>query len=411
MNKIGKLLLLITSLFLATTASGVSDIFMLTGPNGEKVLLFGDNHFPNPSPDSIVVDTHHMKHFFDVEEQIVSKKGFVPLQCTYEGGADVDQSQIHATFSALVNKKEWHQENPANPMKLTGADGRDFIAVMILQDFFGIFDHLQKRAQNLNVHITEINVGDDQLSAIDLIKQIISKRDIFTQNRSYIDNPKYFINAIAGKIYEMSNEISNFHGHPALKDYLIRSVANLINKYEALREEFIFASQLQPDFNTIDTLFAMTVSRGYDVAFRTFHQDFSWAAADIFFLHKTAMGLDKPQMMILGSVHTRYVANTLMQLGFQGQHLAIAVTEKGVEASLLEQTQFIVGLTESLCWIHSSPNEVLALNYCHVCATTKSKVGSGLQKCSRCKTAFYCSTECQRKDWGTHKNVCKPQAK
>ena len=30
-------------------------------------------------------------------------------------------------------------------------------------------------------------------------------------------------------------------------------------------------------------------------------------------------------------------------------------------------------------------------------------------KCSKCKLVFYCSKECQVKDWSTHKLLCKDQ--
>jgi len=33
-------------------------------------------------------------------------------------------------------------------------------------------------------------------------------------------------------------------------------------------------------------------------------------------------------------------------------------------------------------------------------------VGAGLKQCSRCKSAWYCSSECQRKDWKDHKKSC-----
>lgn len=46
---------------------------------------------------------------------------------------------------------------------------------------------------------------------------------------------------------------------------------------------------------------------------------------------------------------------------------------------------------------------------CQVCG----KTGAGpngdkpLKKCSKCQQVFYCSVECQKKDWPTHKLVCK----
>jgi hypothetical protein len=34
------------------------------------------------------------------------------------------------------------------------------------------------------------------------------------------------------------------------------------------------------------------------------------------------------------------------------------------------------------------------------------KKGEKLKKCSRCKSSYYCSNECQLKDWGNHKKYC-----
>ena len=35
-----------------------------------------------------------------------------------------------------------------------------------------------------------------------------------------------------------------------------------------------------------------------------------------------------------------------------------------------------------------------------------SKIGR-LFKCSRCKDVYYCSKECQKKDWKLHKIICE----
>lgn len=44
------------------------------------------------------------------------------------------------------------------------------------------------------------------------------------------------------------------------------------------------------------------------------------------------------------------------------------------------------------------------VNYrCRIC----QKTGETMKKCSQCKTARYCSTECQKADWKQHKPICE----
>jgi MYND finger len=45
------------------------------------------------------------------------------------------------------------------------------------------------------------------------------------------------------------------------------------------------------------------------------------------------------------------------------------------------------------------------LKYCHKCGSTTSN--RKLLTCSQCKTATYCSRECQRNAWKTHKRTCR----
>ena len=44
---------------------------------------------------------------------------------------------------------------------------------------------------------------------------------------------------------------------------------------------------------------------------------------------------------------------------------------------------------------------------CVTCGATKGKDSINLMKCGRCKLVSYCSRECQRKDWKSHKTFCK----
>jgi hypothetical protein len=44
---------------------------------------------------------------------------------------------------------------------------------------------------------------------------------------------------------------------------------------------------------------------------------------------------------------------------------------------------------------------------CLKCDAATTKAGNPLLKCSKCKTAQYCSPDCQKKDWKKHKQTCK----
>jgi hypothetical protein len=44
---------------------------------------------------------------------------------------------------------------------------------------------------------------------------------------------------------------------------------------------------------------------------------------------------------------------------------------------------------------------------CRVCHKKENKNGGSLLKCGGCQEAKYCSVDCQRADWKTHKKVCK----
>ena len=41
---------------------------------------------------------------------------------------------------------------------------------------------------------------------------------------------------------------------------------------------------------------------------------------------------------------------------------------------------------------------------CDRCGVVKGR--NAMLRCGRCRTALYCSAECQKADWATHKRVC-----
>lgn len=55
--------------------------------------------------------------------------------------------------------------------------------------------------------------------------------------------------------------------------------------------------------------------------------------------------------------------------------------------------------------LQRSSDEPVEKSKRHICALCSSKGSS--KKCSRCMKVYYCSRECQRQDWQTHKTNCK----
>jgi hypothetical protein len=44
---------------------------------------------------------------------------------------------------------------------------------------------------------------------------------------------------------------------------------------------------------------------------------------------------------------------------------------------------------------------------CFKCGAATTKTGTPLLKCNACKTARYCSSDCQKLDWRQHRPICK----
>ncbi|MCJ1397232.1 hypothetical protein MMC11_000424 [Xylographa trunciseda] len=56
----------------------------------------------------------------------------------------------------------------------------------------------------------------------------------------------------------------------------------------------------------------------------------------------------------------------------------------------------------------SKPTPKLADPKCNACAKAQASLPSPLQRCGKCRKVQYCSRECQKADWPTHKKACNP---
>ncbi len=70
---------------------------------------------------------------------------------------------------------------------------------------------------------------------------------------------------------------------------------------------------------------------------------------------------------------------------------------------IVKQRNFDLGSESMPRELYTCPKTGLCYPPCLVCKTTKAKT----KRCSKCVSAYYCSSKCQKEDWKNHKALCK----
>ena len=60
---------------------------------------------------------------------------------------------------------------------------------------------------------------------------------------------------------------------------------------------------------------------------------------------------------------------------------------------------------------HTHTQRKTTVKDCNFCKRTKKAGEKAFSSCAKCRAVRYCSSECQQKDWGTHKDACRPREK
>jgi uncharacterized protein with PIN domain len=92
---------------------------------------------------------------------------------------------------------------------------------------------------------------------------------------------------------------------------------------------------------------------------------------------------------------------------FSKQHKAppaATVDPQSISAAVASSTQRTFLKSDSNCWNCGKTAAQVA--------AAAGGAGGGLKRCSRCKRAVYCSTDCQKVHWksGGHRDMCEQQS-
>lgn len=79
----------------------------------------------------------------------------------------------------------------------------------------------------------------------------------------------------------------------------------------------------------------------------------------------------------------------------------------------MRKLELIASYTEMMQSLPTGSTLNKPLKICRYCnkADLSEEFQASLMRCSRCLTVFYCSKECQQKDWRAHEKRCKPGSK
>lgn len=167
-------------------------------------------------------------------------------------------------------------------------------------------------------------------------------------------------------------------------------------KNDVLEQSFEFA--FINHFVNCSTLERLTL---YDTYKKTFCEDSDYLFADLLFLDKLLDTIKTKTCacILVGFAHAEKLAQC-----FEKLNGTILSTKNGhsTNGPLLNELDFKVLLTLLNPELAGKFLEPITQNTCAQCPKVTE-----LKKCSRCKKVWYCSTTCQKKDWNSHKKVCK----
>lgn len=92
----------------------------------------------------------------------------------------------------------------------------------------------------------------------------------------------------------------------------------------------------------------------------------------------------------------------IYHMGMHDAHSGEIITASKAPVLMISSPECVRHFTtmRKRCPIHRK------IKYHKICVNCGTK-SENMKKCSQCKSARYCSSECQRADWKKHKKICK----
>jgi heat shock protein HspQ len=416
--------------------------------HGEQVICrIGDSHatiYDQDAPGADV-ERHHTHHIQDLVQSIGQSQ--LPTTIILESG---DMLFKTVRLASLVSKNlqmgaisylATQAQDPQNykrkypHLHFVHADRR----TQKVGEFYHIFSYfgtneiinsfvaplIQKLSEELKQKLYGLLVGKHIKEAVQLFDKFIQEnpqaRDyLFEGSHSilseFASNTKgicpHTLQELFNEAEQAKKELEQMISHLQPQDHYHTFIQNTLQKYgNAITKLNIFfrsISSYRPDQPCVDAICNSLKEK----SFAEIYQQWQWAEQSANTLDAT-LALELSQalqnhhnvIIISGSQHTTNLDELIDRLGCEPLFPSKKdLCPDGLHFTLSEQKLETLFSAIKVMLAHPQPVEQQVKSPaqpCHICQKVTTK------NCSRCKKVYYCSRECQAKDWSTHKQICQ----
>ena len=409
-----KLIALLLSINISLQLSAMVSINAFEDRAQKPIIMFGDRH-------NIDLPIHN--DLFELFLLRMKQKGLSqPVPFLLEADENLTDNTIASTtVNKLLefSKSDWSTDN----LDLILYEPREHQSDYLADIYLYLHDVIQPRATVKDIQKHYQRDAPWPCDAQTANSWEITKQEIIQgmEKEAFKSNPSITVGVYHTYLQSNLKKIKTLlkkykkNNNPHMVTQLTKSIETYEEAQQKIGELLSNAPETEDltyvimnDFTTNKTI--VECMQWYDEYNKNFLEDTDYLFAECFFLDKIITILNtKPCLCLLvGQGHSIKLTQQLQKIGYTHtkeandvsfscalwQEFGSLTNLKGMikkfKDTIILSTQLIL-------------KSLLKPNICHNCF----KAFDDILQCNRCKTAHYCSANCQKAQWKTHKKICK----